>query len=89
MKQITIRGISREVEKAIRREAREKKSSLNRAILNLLDRAVGKKERGGGKHIYKDLDHLCGAWGKDEGDEFNAGLKSLRGIDEDVWKRTG
>ncbi len=79
MKQITIRGIPPDVEKAIRREAREKKASLNRAILNLLEKAVGKKGKGSDKHIYKDLDY----------EEFNASLRSLREIDEDIWKRTG
>ena len=89
MKQITIRGIPPDVEKAIRREAREKKVSLNRAILNLLEKAVGKKGKRSDKHIYKDLDYLCGAWAKEEGEEFNASLRSLREIDEDIWKRTG
>ena len=89
MKQITIRGIPIDVEKAIRKEAREKKASLNKAILNLLEKAVGRKGKGTSKYTFKDLDHLCGAWAKDEGEEFNASLRSLRGIDEDVWKRTG
>ncbi len=88
MKQITIRGIPPDVEKAIRKEAMEKKTSLNRAILSLLEKAVGKKGKGASKYTFNDLDHLCGSWAKDEGEEFNASLKSMREIDEDIWKPT-
>ena len=45
MKQITIRDIPAEVQKAVKREAERKGLSLNRAFIAVLERAVGGKSR--------------------------------------------
>lgn len=41
MKQITLRNISENVKKTLKKEAERKGVSLNKAIISLLERAVG------------------------------------------------
>jgi len=89
MKQITIRGIPKEVEKIIKREAEKRGASLNKAFISILEEATGAKARGKKKKtLYHDLDHLSGVWTKEEGATFKKDLKAQRKIDEEIWKRT-
>ena len=88
MKQMTIRGIPKEVEKKAKAEAQRKGVSLNKAFLSLLERSVGirRKER---KRVYHDLDHLSGKWTREEAEAFNKTLDFQRRVDEDLWKKRG
>lgn len=86
-KQITIRGFSPEVEKAVRRESSKKGVSLNKAVVSLLNKAVGAGEgKTQKRRVHHDLDHLAGAWSKDEARLFERHLKKQRQIDEDLWQ---
>jgi hypothetical protein len=88
VKQLTIRGIPEEVERAIRKEARQKGVSLNKAALAVLERAGGANRRGTRKApLYHDLDHLCGVWDKRQADEMERHVALHREIDEALWKR--
>jgi hypothetical protein len=87
MKQITIRGIPSEVEKAIRNESKRKGLSLNKVIISFLERTIGIQKKKAAKPLsYHDLDNLAGAWSKTEADEFERNLKDQRQIDEDIWR---
>jgi hypothetical protein len=88
VKQLTIRGIPDEVERAIRKEARQKGVSLNKAALAVLERAGGTHRRAAKRaHLYHDLDHLCGVWDKKQADEMERHVALHREIDEALWKR--
>ena len=88
MKQLTIRGITDEVEREIRKEARRKGVSLNKAALAVLERAGGVSRRGTREaQLYHDLDHLCGVWDKKQADEMERHVALHREIDEALWKR--
>jgi plasmid stability protein len=88
VKQLTIRGIPDEVERAIRKEAGKKGVSLNKAALAVLERAGGASRRGKRKaKLYHDLDHLCGIWNKKQSDEMEKHAALHRDIDEALWKR--
>ncbi len=90
MKQITIRGISDDIAKIIKKEAKEKHLSLNKALISLLEKATGIKGKNlARKAIYRDLDHLCGAWTKKDAKMFEKSLEIQRRIDEDLWKKSG
>ncbi len=90
MKQITIRGIPKEVEKVIREEAEKKGASLNKAFLSLLEKVTGVKANGKKKKaLSHDLDHLSGVWTKAEWAAFRKNLEIQRKIDEAIWKKTG
>ncbi len=89
MKQITIRSIPDEVKKTVQKEAAQKGVSLNKAIISLLERAVGTKPPEKKKKVlYNDLDHLAGLWSREEAAEFDKNLKAQRKVDAELWKKT-
>jgi hypothetical protein len=89
MKQITIRSIPDEVKKTVQKEAAEKGVSLNKAIISLLELAVGTKVPGKKKRVlYNDLDHLAGLWSREEAAEFDKNLTAQRKVDTELWKKT-
>jgi hypothetical protein len=90
LKPITVRGISSEIEKMIRKEAKKKKLSLNKTLVGFLEKGAGIK--GGDREkvaLYHDLDHLCGVWTRDEAQTFERSLAFQRKIEEELWKGTG
>lgn len=86
MKQITIRNLPPEVEKAIRSESRSKHLSLNKTIVEMLKRAAGVAQPATEPFRYHDLDDLAGGWTIAEADEFDGYLAEQRQIDEELWK---
>ncbi len=84
MKALTIRDIPKEVEKVIKKRAARKNTSLNKAVIDLLEEATGKKSKK--KTTYHDLDCLFGSWTKKEASEFDKNLKEQRGIDKELWE---
>ena len=89
MKQITLRGIPKEIEKRARKEADSKGLSLNKAFLSLLKgtSGIGLKSKKRSNPLHHDLDHLSGKWTKEEAETFDRSLRLQRRIDEDVWKK--
>jgi hypothetical protein len=88
LKQLTIRGVPDEVEREIRKEARQKRVSLNKAALGLLERVSGTPQRGKKSvSLHHDLDHLCWIWNRKEAEEMENRLALQRKIDEALWKR--
>ena len=77
MKTITIRGCSPEVMRAIEERAKKGKTSLSRAVIGLLEEALG-HDKGRKKVRYHDLDGFLGRWSRSETDHFDAALKSQR-----------
>ena len=89
MKQVTIRGIPTDVQKAVKREAVRGKTSLNKALVSLLERGACAATPEKRTPIqYHDLDHLAGYWAKEEAAEFDRALEAQRKIDEGLWKKT-
>ena len=87
LKQITIRGIPDEIEKVIKKEAKTKGLSLNKAFISILEKTTGVKGKGKIKEtFYHDLDHLSGLWTKEDAKTFERNLEFQRKIDEDLWK---
>jgi plasmid stability protein len=77
-KQYTIRGIPREVDRALRQKAARQKRSLNQVIVEELTEAtIGAKRRA-------DFSDLTGGWIPDPA--FDEILASQRQIDWDKWK---
>lgn len=85
MKAITLRNIPPEVQKAIRAKARQKRISVNRAVLELLQERVGSMENKR-KTIYSDLDDLAGSWSSAEARSFAKALGAQRQIDDELWR---
>ena len=83
MRQITVRGITDDLQREIQSRARSHNESLNKAVIRLLMQAVGldrpdKKKR--------DLSDLAGSWGESEASEFEQNVRVFETIDEDLWQ---
>lgn len=74
--QYTIRKIPRELDRRLKKLARQKELSLNSFIVECLTREADLAPL---KKTYHDLDHLCGKWKDDP--EFDAILQDQRKID--------
>jgi len=85
MKAITLRNLPPEVARLVQRRAREKRTSINKAIIELLEERSG-TARKGSRALYDDLDHLAGSWTREEAAAFEQVLKEQRTIDPDVWE---
>lgn len=86
MKAITLRNLPPEIAKTIHQRAKQKKTSVNKAVISLLEESLEKKPQKKEKVRYHDLDHLAGSWTKEEAEEFDKITKSFRTIDPDLWK---
>ena len=75
--QYTIRGIPREVDRTLRRKAKQRKQSLNQVILDELTQATL------GRSAKADFSDLVGQWTSDAG--FDELLAAQRQIDADEW----
>ena len=90
LKPITVRGISAEIEKLIRKEAKNKRLSLNKTLIGFLEKGAGIKGVDRVKvGLYHDLDHLCGVWTREEAQTLEKSLDFQRKIEEELWKKTG
>lgn len=78
---ITLRNLPPEIDSAVRQRAQKDGVSLNQAVIRLLTETLPAAKN----RTYHDLDHLCGIWTKEEGDEFDAILIEQRKIDPDSW----
>jgi hypothetical protein len=85
VKAITLRNLPAELDKAIRKRARSKRMSVNKAVIGLLEEHLyrGKVKR---TELHHDLDDLCGSWTADDVSAFDRALAKQRTIDPDVWK---
>ena len=83
---LTIRNLPDSVAAAIRARAQRDRSSLNKAVVALLEEAVARSPESLPGPPYHDLDDFFGRWTAEQADEFDAALSEERQIDEDDWK---
>ena len=72
MSQISIRGIDPKIEEEIRKQAREKGKSLNRVILDMLQKNMESKKKL--KSRCNSLKNLAGGWETEEAAQFMESL---------------
>jgi len=83
--QLTIRGLPPEIEEAVRSEARKERLSLNKAVIRLLEKALGKPGPPEQVSISHDLDRFCGLWTEEEALELENRFRDNREIDKELW----
>jgi len=85
MKAVTLRNLPPELARIIRQRATDKRTSVNKAVIGLLEESagIGKKK---GRSLHHDLDMLAGSWTKEEAAAFEKSLAKQRAIDLDLWK---
>ena len=81
MQQITIRGIDPEIEREIRRSAKENQKSINQIVKEIIHKEFRRPEPAAAS-----LKELSGGWTRKQAAEFKASIKSCEQIDEDMWK---
>ena len=85
--QLTIRGFDGELGLRLRRLAKEREISLNRAALVLMRRGAGLDAPSAGPDVVGDsLDHLMGIWSASEAAEFRVATRDLDRVDESLWR---
>jgi len=85
MKAITLRNLPSELDKAIRKRARGKRVSVNKAVIGLLEEHLTRDNMKRAE-LHHDLDDLCGSWTHDDAAAFDQALAKQRTIDQDVWR---
>lgn len=87
MKQLTVRGLDKGLERRLREVAKARGVSLNRAALILLKEGAGLGTAGRQLQVVGDsLDHLIGSWSKDEEQEFLKAIGGLEEIETALWR---
>ncbi len=84
MRAITLRNIPPAIQKAIQKKAAQKRISVNKAVIELLQERVGIVEDQK-KTVHHDLDDLAGSWGAREAKAFEKTLELTRRIDSSLW----
>ena len=85
MTQITLRGIDGDLEKKIRKEAKERGKSLNKIILEKIYNHT-RPQKGKKEPQANSLKKLAGGWSRKEADNFFESIKSCEQIDEAMWR---
>ncbi len=83
MDAITLRKLPPRVGEAVRKRAEERKTSLNKAVIGLLEESTAVAA---GPRIHHDLDALCGVWSRAEAGAFERALVEQRSVDPELWK---
>ncbi len=87
MKQLTVRGFEKELERRIRALARREGLSLNQAALRLLRKGAGLEEEAPRFDVVgSSLDPFIGTWSDAEARELEKALQVFARVDEDLWK---
>lgn len=87
MKQLTVRGFDKDLERRLRDVAKTRGVSLNQAALFLLREGAGLEAPRRRANVVGDsLDDLIGSWSNAEEAEFLRAIGSLEEIDPSLWR---
>lgn len=87
MKQLTVRGFDKDLERRLRDVAKTRGISLNQAALILLRAGAGlETPRRRANMVGDSLDGLIGSWSKAEESEFLQTISLLEEIDPSLWR---
>lgn len=77
--QLTIRGVSDELNRRLSEQAKSDGKSVNALALGILEAAMGIDERRRRLNRYM-------TWSQEDHAEFDSALRAQRGIDLDLWR---
>ena len=83
---ITVRNLPQQLEVALKLRASREGKSLNRAVIELLEQALG---LAGGQHRgrrHHELDSLFGSWSEPEAVAFDQALAEQRQVEDELWR---
>lgn len=82
MRYLTIRNVSPDLAKALEQEKSVRGTSMNRTILDTLERALGV----GGAKRSNGLAQLAGTWSDAEHARFEEAIAVTEQVDEELWR---
>jgi hypothetical protein len=86
MKQLTLRGFDKELERRLTQLAERENLSLNKTVLLLLRKVTGLEATAvRANRVGDSLDEFIGLWSPAEQQEFNAATRVFEEIDETLW----
>lgn len=80
MANLSLRGLDANVLVSIKTDARRRKISVNRAIIDILSRHFSPVDK-----TYDDLDALAGSWTRAEAAEFEKAIAPFGEVDKELW----
>jgi len=87
MKQLTLRGFDKELERRLKQLAEKEHLSLNKTVLMLLRKVTGLEANSvPSNRVGASLEEFIGVWSPAEQQEFNAATRVFAEIDETLWK---
>lgn len=87
MKQMTIRSVDPDLERAIEELSRERQWSINQVAMYLMRRGLGLTTEAVPQPIGTRLDAFWGQWTEAEARDFDASVEEAFGrVDEEHWK---
>ena len=87
MKQLTIRGFDKALQREIETLARRENLSLNKAAVELMRRGAGLATRTTPANVVGDtLDDFIGSWSAEQEREFLDALAPLEAVEESLWR---
>ena len=78
--QYTVRGVSRQLDSALKAEAKRLGKSVNQVALEALAGSVGQPLK------RRSLREMPGAWSKAEAKTFDKFLAGQRKVDDELWR---
>jgi hypothetical protein len=85
MKSISIHGIDKETEKAIKERAKSQGASVNKVVKDLISKSLGLSHEGKGQDNREEFVDLCGIWTDDEASRFLESIGDLEAVDPRDW----
>ena len=82
---LTIRGVDDTLSTRMKKEAGERKTSVNQLVLASLRKQFGLEKEKRYTKEYHDLDALFGSWSKDEFEHIQGKIDRERCIDKELW----
>lgn len=82
--QYTIRKVPPQLDRELRRRARQEHKSLNEMALWALERGLGLSEQSEQAVRHHDLDDLAGTWVDDPA--FDQAIEAMDQVDPELWR---
>jgi len=84
LKTLTIHGVEEEVEKLVKKRAKEEGRSVNKVVKDLIGQSLGVGElRKDNKLEFADL---CGVWTEADAAEFLGSIGDMGEVDKEDWQ---
>ena len=85
MKHITIRGIDKVLDQALKTTAEKESRSINQLVIEVLKERFGLTKVAHHTRRHHDLDDLFGRWSAKEYEHIQGRVDEQRKVDSDLW----